>query len=289
MSLLHLFSRIKIRLLASLLASLAACSASAWSVDILSCKDVNGKTIYTDSAAKCAGQVQKFQGHDSATSGAVNFSSPRRHYQNVPGDWKILVEQDMVAADPKLTAAASSKLQRALTEILGKLPTTSHQHVKSLYFYLMWGEKSPKGGEKSGMRAVKQVDPLRLPLYDPAWKDAVIIYSATNLMSLDELWTKKSLSHEIGHTWHLRDWPVKHPEVTDAFQAAKLAGLYKNVETYQGKMLDSAYALTNEREYFAELTAMYFMGSTYYPYDKAGLKKYDARGYQMIEQYWGIR
>jgi len=268
---------------------LAITQFPASAAEALRCTDENGKTIYTDSAAKCAGQVQKFQGHESATTGKANFSSPRRSYQTIPGDWKILVEQDMAAADPKLTAAASNKLQQALTEILGKLPVASHPHVKSLNFYLMWGEKSPKGGEKSGMRAVKQVDPLRLPLYDPAWKDAVIIYSATNLMSLDELWTKKTLSHEIGHTWHLRDWPVKHPEVTDAFQAAKLAGLYKNVETYQGKMLDSAYALTNEREYFAELTAMYFMGSTYYPYDKAGLKKYDARGYQMIEQYWGIR
>ncbi|BBB69853.1 hypothetical protein UNDYM_5600 [Undibacterium sp. YM2] len=263
--------------------------ASVFAGDILSCKDENGKTIYTDSAAKCEGQVQKFQGHDSATSGKANFSSPRRSYQTIAGDWKILVEQDMAAADPKLTTAASNKLQQALTEILGKLPTASHQHVKSLNFYLMWGEKSPKGGEKSGMRAVKRVDPLRLPLYDPAWKDAVIIYSATNLMSLDELWTKKALTHEISHSWHLRDWPAKHPEITDIWEAAKRASLYKNVETYKGKTLATAYALTNEREYFAELSAMYFVGGDYQPYDKAGLKNYDPLGYRMVEQYWGLR
>ena len=268
---------------------LSLCPATAVAADILSCKDANGKTIYTDNTANCVGQAQKHDVHDSVTSGQANYRSPPRIYQSIPGEWKILVEQDMAAADPKITAAASSKLQQALTEILSKLPAASHQHVKSLNFYLMWGEKSPKGGEKTGMRAVKRVDPLRSPLYDPAWKDAVIIYSATNLMSLDELWTKKALTHEISHTWHLRDWPVKHPEITAVWEEAKRAGLYKNVETYKGKTLASAYALANDREYFAELSAMYFSGGDYHPYDKTGLKKYDPRGYQMIEQFWGIR
>ncbi|MDP1978534.1 DUF4124 domain-containing protein [Undibacterium sp.] len=268
---------------------LSLCPATAVAADILSCKDANGKTIYTDNTANCVGQAQKHDVHDSVTSGLANYRSPPRIYQSIPGEWKILVEQDMAAADPKLTAAASSRLQQALASILEKLPAASHAYVKGLNFYLMWGPKSPKGGQKGGMRAVLQFNPVNHPLYDPVWKNAVIIYSAANFVAVDEVVVRKDLSHEIGHTWHLRDWPAKHPEVTDAFQAAKLAGLYKNVETYKGKMLDTAYALTNEREYFAELTAMYFMGSTYYPYDKAGLKKYDARGYQMIEQYWGIR
>lgn len=277
------------RSLCGIFLCLAITQFPASAAEALRCTDENGKTIYTDSAAKCAGQVQKFQGHDSATSGLANYRSPPRVYQSIPGDWKILVEQDMAIADPKLTAKASSRLQQALASILEKLPAASHAHVKGLHFYLLWGPNSPKGGQKGGMRAILQFNPVTYPLYDPVWKNAVIIYSAANFVAVDEVVVRKDLSHEIGHTWHLRDWPVKHPEVTDAFQAAKLAGLYKNVETYQGKMLDSAYALTNEREYFAELTAMYFMGSTYYPYDKAGLKKYDARGYQMIEQYWGIR
>jgi len=203
-----------------------------------------------------------------------------------------MVEQDMAAADPKLTAAASSRLQQMLTAILEKLPTASHQHVKGRNFYLMWGPRSPKGGKKGYghyMEAILFVDPLRSPMYDPAWKNAIVIYSADNFMARGDVNIRHSLAHEIAHTWHQRDWPKKNRQMIDALEAAKRAGLYKNVESIKGGSVDRAYALKNEHEYFAELSAAYFVGGTYFPFTREDLKKYDPIGYRMVEELWGLR
>ena len=268
---------------------------------IIVCRDANNKVTFTDTPGNCPSNTQKNQpGQASQTQQAsppvetasateTNYRLSRREYRRQPGEWKVMVEEDMAVAEPKLTASANSKLQQMLTDILGKLPPATHAHVKELNFYLMWGPKSPKGGNKTGMRAVMKADPVNHPLHDPAWKNAVIIYSTSNYMGLDDLIVRKSLTHEISHTWHLRDWPAKHPDIVEAWQAAKQAGLYTNVEDYKGKTIASAYALTNEYEYFAELSAMYFIGGTQFPYDRQGLKKYDPRGYAIVEQYWGMR
>jgi hypothetical protein len=48
------------------------------------------------------------------------------------------------------------------------------------------------------------------------------------------------------------------------------------------------YAAQNHLEYFAELTATYFAGNSYFPRDRAALKTYDMAGYALIEKLWGI-
>ena len=47
-----------------------------------------------------------------------------------------------------------------------------------------------------------------------------------------------------------------------------------------------AYAHTNEREYFAELTEAYFGWNSYFPFTKEELESYDPEGYNLIENSW---
>jgi len=48
------------------------------------------------------------------------------------------------------------------------------------------------------------------------------------------------------------------------------------------------YAAQNQLEYFAELSAMYFVGCNYPPANRSELKAYDPAGYDMIERYWDV-
>lgn len=64
--------------------------------------------------------------------------------------------------------------------------------------------------------------------------------------------------------------------------------LYQNVRDTKGRILSMAYACRNQLEYFAELSAMYFVGGNYLPFDKQGLQSYDPIGYAMVEQAWGL-
>ena len=64
--------------------------------------------------------------------------------------------------------------------------------------------------------------------------------------------------------------------------------LYHQVKDVDGKTLDAAYATTNQLEYFAELTCMYFTGCNYKPFNRSELKQYDPPGYAMVERFWRV-
>ena len=66
------------------------------------------------------------------------------------------------------------------------------------------------------------------------------------------------------------------------------AGLYQVVREKDEDTHLPNYAAQNHLEYFAELTAMYFAGANYFPYDRAGLKEYDPAGYALVQKLWSI-
>lgn len=252
---------------------------------IIQCKDASGQLIYTDKAFNCATDEQSTVKLVSKSQ-PVNYRFPARNYRQLSGDWRIFYESNMPVLDEKLFTSASEKLLDALNRIESQLPQAAVQRLKALKIYLMWGEASPQGGEKSGMRFVRTGEPSRYPHYDPAWENAIIIYSATNLMYLSDLWTQKALTHEMAHAWHILNWPEKHPAIVKPWEQAKSQGLYQNVKDAKGQSIAQAYALKNQLEYFAELSAIYFVGGNYHPFDRAGLSVYDPGGLQMVESFW---
>jgi len=216
----------------------------------------------------------------------VDFSSPRREYTQLPGDLYIFVEDGMARSDPKTFDAATTKLRAVLPELIARLPEPTRKTFMSMHFYLMWGKKSPLGGLDNGMRYVRRGEPGPRNHYDRRWENSIVIYSADNLLYLDDLWTRKALMHEMGHAWHLLNWTEKHPPIYTAWQNAVATGLYTNANDSKGRILPKAYALQNQLEYFAELSAGYFVGLNYHPFTSEALRSYDPVGWKMIEKLW---
>ncbi len=96
------------------------------------------------------------------------------------------------------------------------------------------------------------------------------------------------LLHEMAHAYQDR-----RPQIDDAIHAAyshaQSSGLYLKVTHLHGAELVQAYALSNEHEYFAELSEAYFGVNDFFPYDRGELETYDPDGLRMIEQAWGVR
>ncbi len=252
---------------------------------IIQCKDESGQLIYTDKAFNCAKNTPPAVIVANKKQ-QINYRFPARNYSQLPGEWHIWYESNMSILDQELFVSASEKLLTALHRIADQLPKPAVKRLKALKFYLMWGERSPQGGEKSGMRFVRTGEPSRYPHYDPSWEHAIIIYSATNLMYLSDLWTQKALTHEMAHAWHISNWPEKHPAIIKPWQQAKAQGLYRQIKDNKGQTIGQAYALTNQLEYFAELSAIYFVGGNYHPFDRTGLSAYDPQGLDMVEKIW---
>lgn len=290
--------------------------------EFLSCKNKSGNTIFTDNSSHCAvtkmddnednateikisdrtvnsNKSNNSKKNNSITINAlakcgkkatnkhkVNYCSPRREYQKTGKNWTVYLEQSLVSGDKTLADKALSKLEHNLNEIIALLPAKAAKRLKKIDFYIMWGKPSPNGGRASSMGYFRKGQPLNYHYLDPLWQDVIVIYSAKNLLYLNDLWTKKALMHELAHAWHIGNWRDKYPPIYNAFLQAKQKGLYTNVEDYKGNTINQAYALQNQREYFAELSAMFFVGGNYYPYDAETLSKYDTEGSQMIRSLW---
>ena len=218
----------------------------------------------------------------------VSFREPARAYQRHAQEFDIYVERSLAASDSKLADAALSKLQRSLAEVFASLPKRPRSELANLRFYLLWGKQSPAGGYASGMAYFRQGEPRNYPHLDADWNHVIVIYSADNLMYLDSVWTRKAIMHELAHAWHITHWPEQHPPILQAYQAAKAAGLYRQVKDRKGKVIAEGYALSNQLEYFAELSAMYFVGGNYFPFDRSGIAKYDPAGARLVRGLWGV-
>ena len=93
--------------------------------------------------------------------------------------------------------------------------------------------------------------------------------------------------HELSHAFHDQVLGFDDKRVKKAFEQAKMLKLYDKVQHVGGKV-GRAYAMTNEREYFAELTEAYFGRNDFYPFTREELRQHDPIGYKMIEKAWGL-
>jgi hypothetical protein len=93
------------------------------------------------------------------------------------------------------------------------------------------------------------------------------------------------LLHELCHAIHTHLLP-DNPYIKMAYNSAMERGLYAQVQHESGRQL-RAYASTNDREYFAELSCSYLDRCAYYPFTREQLKEYDPAGYELMVKVWG--
>ena len=116
----------------------------------------------------------------------------------------------------------------------------------------------------------------------------IVIFHAANFNQLSDFWALKALVHELGHAQHLEHWPENRSDIYDTWKHAMESRLYQVVRAEDKDSFNPNYAAQNHLEYFAELTATYFVGNQYYPRDRASLKGYDPEGHALIEKLWKI-
>jgi hypothetical protein len=276
------------RTLTILLIFTASFSSSLFAAQILTCKSPEGKTIYTDDARKCGAQKAAELHLDIPKDTRVNYRYPERQYDAVESRWPIFIERPERESDKKLYNKAVRRLEKTLDLAFTRFPQPSHEQLKTVTYYIMRGPKSSLGGEDSVLRYAPHGSTKRYSLHDRRWNNAVIIYNVDNYLWLTDTWNNKTITHELSHAWHFLKWGYQHQAITDVWLNSRSSGLYLSVKDNEGRLLKPAYASTNNMEYFAELSAIYFAGGVYYPFNKQGLKTYDPTGYAMVQKHWLI-
>jgi len=219
---------------------------------------------------------------------AINYRQPVREYKDVRmGDMKVAVEKQLQAEAPQIAATALERLKSERTRALAALPAKASKQLGGIPFFLMYGPKAKNGGRNNGLEYFQKNAPRQHPELDRRWGDAIVIYCAQNYVQISDLWAQKALLHEFAHAYQLEQWPEHQPDIQSAWEHARDSGLYRNVRDVEtGKTVDSAYALVNQLEYFAELSCMYFARCNYQPTNREELKAHDPVGHAMIRKLW---
>lgn len=254
--------------------------------EVFSCTR-DGKTFYTDDEKKCKTTVSKVELKVSKDK-RVNYRYPQRQYLPISSKYSIFIESPEVEKNKAQLQKAATRLETTLDYIYSQIPIETHAYLKAIDFYIMIGPSSNLGGESSGMMYFPRNGDSVLLLGDQRWAHAVVIYNVENFLWLTDLWVKKSVMHELSHGWHYENWSKNYPILNSSWLASRQKGLYLSQKDLNGALLKPAYATTNEREYFAELSAIFFVGGDYYPFNRQELKDYDTVGYSMVKLVWNL-
>lgn len=95
-----------------------------------------------------------------------------------------------------------------------------------------------------------------------------------------------AMLHELAHAYHDRVLSFDHKEIREAFERARDASLYDSVLHVVGDNRKH-YALTNHKEFFAEMTECYVGTNDFFPFVRGELKRHDEATYELMRKIWG--
>ncbi len=93
--------------------------------------------------------------------------------------------------------------------------------------------------------------------------------------------------HELAHAFHDTVLGFDHAAVRTAFERYRDRGRGQQTLLFNGQRVEH-YALTNEREFFAEMTEALFGVNDFYPFNRAELMQEDRELYALLCEIWQL-
>jgi hypothetical protein len=134
---------------------------------------------------------------------------------------------------------------------------------------------------------------------------SIEIYDCENYIQDRELWGIGGLIlHEFSHAYHYHFCPegFNNASIKTAYEHAASNHLYDEIEYHglaKSRLKARAYAITNEMEYFAELSVAFLHSpdqacsssscsefNKWYPFNRSQLRVHDPEAYKCLKQLW---
>lgn len=280
----------------SWLLALLFCLSPITASPILQCTDKNGRKIFTDDSRICARTGEP----DSAT--AVELVSLNVHsqygetiseeyrtysflaYSAVPGySIRILAEDALIEEAPKVLKKASKKLENTMAEAVHLYPPKIRGEFAQITYFLFVGKEANTGGRRGGQWYFRKGNSV-----SRRFDDSIVIRSASRYVKKSRTSAVATGVHELAHAYYHYHRGMFARKTRAAYQNAQRTGLYRDIKSKTGYPIAKAYALTNEREYFAELSKTYLYKSSTFPFTRQELEQYDPVGYQLMREIYGL-
>lgn len=263
---------------------------------ILQCTDKNGRKIFTDDPRICAArggadssaepiELTRLNTHSQygATISEEYRNYAFRAYSPVEGySIPIMAEDALIEGAPDVLKKASKKLDRSMADAIRLYPPHIRAEFSNITYYLFTGHEANTGGRRGGQWYFRRGNSV-----SQRFDDSIVVRSASSYLKHPHETSVATGVHELAHAYHYYHWQTHARKILNAYQNALNARLYRNVRNKAGYSIAKAYALTKDREYFAELSKTYLYKNTTFPFTRLDLEQYDPVGYQLMREIYG--
>lgn len=123
--------------------------------------------------------------------------------------------------------------------------------------------------------------------YSPKLAKCVHIPNAADFASVHHQSIQPwSVLHELAHAYHDQVLDFDNAEIRAAWERFRDSGKYVSVLHINGKKTKH-YALTNPKEFFAEMTESYFGQNDFFPFNRAELQREEPEIFALLTKIWG--
>jgi len=190
--------------------------------------------------------------------------------------WKVMVNQGLLAHNGKHREAGQKALEKCHDDLYALTKIVSPPRLKHLRTTPIWLEVdttvSADGKKQPCFHYHPDLEWLIDNDYNPEKLDCVEIGKASTYARQGDRSVRVML-HELAHSYHDRILGFHNKPILKAHKAGKLGGKYP----------EKIYAMSDFKEYFAEMTVWYFEQE-----DRRGVARdRDPHGFKLMERIWG--
>ena len=197
--------------------------------------------------------------------------------------WTVRVDERLISGDGATMGQHAIKLLNAkLVCIAVVVPEPALSKLRAVTI-----ELDLNYGELKAMQYHPDAGWLKSKGYSAALAKCVHIPQAADFLSPFENhrmpWV---VLHELSHAYHDQVLDFDNPHIHAAWKKFCDSGKYKSVLTSPGGMREH-YGLTNEREFFAEMSESYFGSNDFFPFVTGELMKEEPEIFKLMGELWG--
>ncbi len=214
-------------------------------------------------------------------------AGPWRHQTRDVEGWTIHLSGRLLTDQPAGVEAMMPLLRKQLAEIVRVVPAPAVARLREVP--LWFSPEHP--GEGGRAEYHPGADWLREHGRDPAMAKGVEVSDVRDFAKeMDRM--PNFMLHELAHGYHDRVLGFGHPGILAAYAEAKTSKRYDRVRRRLGNgrpdTHERAYAMTDEKEHFAEQTEAFFSRNDFFPFDRAELKRHDPAMARLLAKLWGV-
>ena len=199
--------------------------------------------------------------------------------------WTVHLNKKLWKKNRKATAEMLKLLDAQLKRVVDAVPPKALAHLRTIPIWVNPKYKGiiPRGEYHPSAKWLKEHG------RNPEMAKSVEITNVS-IFPRENRRMPLMLLHEFAHAYHDQVLGFDNPEIKAAYEKARKSGRYDKVKRTDGKNISMgrAYAMTNDKEYFAELSEALFGKNDFEPFDREELKKFDPAGFAVVAKMWGL-